>query len=336
MTFSVLSSLACESSQQQENKPIECSLSGVLSHRILFVVVGQPGATRMQTLVFKIKLLILSFSLTLLHAPHPYRHTVAVACDITVTLIDPFVDTNPSGMAVFGILIADFGEDMTIRVSPFGIDHHMYTLMCVFERTLARIGTNPLLSPIPATTYAHYYEPVMPTTYASWMILLIRFSNDSLTNSKKHNKNGLTASTSLATEGQASVTPHPELYTCDTILALPDDEEKQPIATKNSRARRGGLVVALAAEKNIVSIAAVSNIVNMILQPMVIVPFLDYATLGKIPRSNTAKPSTSDGAFAKMGSLKSISQPLTNGWTVIFVSVSSTSYLYPTTLRVGL
>jgi len=56
---------------------------------------------------------------------------------------------------------------------------------------------------------------------------------------------------------------------------------------------------------------------------MVIVPFLDYIILGKIPRSNTAKPGTSDGAFAKMGTLKSISQPLTNGWTVIFVSVSS-------------
>ena len=59
----------------------------------------------------------------------------------------------------------------------------------------------------------------------------------------------------------------------------------------------------------------------MILVPMVIVPFLDYQALGKIPRSNTAKPGTADGAFAEMGSLKSISQPRTQGWTVIFVSV---------------
>ena len=83
------------------------------------------------------KLLLLSFSLTLLHTPHPYRHTVAR--DTTVTLIDPLVDANPSGMAVFGILITDFGEDMTIeRVSPVGIDHHiLYTNVCSNARWLA-------------------------------------------------------------------------------------------------------------------------------------------------------------------------------------------------------
>ena len=62
----------------------------------------------------------------------------------------------------------------------------------------------------------------------------------------------------------------------------------------------------------------------MILVPMVIVPFLDYRALGKIPRSNTAKLGSADGTTAKMGSLESISQPLTKGWTVMFVSVSNT------------
>ena len=179
------------------------------------------------------------------------------------------------------------------------------------------------------------------------MFLLIRFSRDSLANSKKHNKDGSTASTnSKSGRSSASVTPHQELYTatvntCHTITALPRDDDSddaddtatvhvnetksvEPI--QQSRGRRKS-IVALATEYSIDSLAAVNNIVNMILAPMVIVPFLDYLTLGKIPRSNTAKPGTSDGAFAKMGSLKSISQPLTNGWTVIFVSVSSDTSL---------
>ena len=142
------------------------------------------------------------------------------------------------------------------------------------------------------------------------------------------------------------MTPHQELYTatintCHTITALPHDDDddgdetaaaregetkgetKSTELVQQPRGRRQSISISLATDYSIVSIAAVSNIVNMILAPMVIVPFLDYITLGKIPRSNTAKPGTSDGAFAKMGTLKSISQPLTNGWTVIFVSVSS-------------
>ena len=189
----------------------------------------------------------------------------------------------------------------------------------------------------------------MPTTYASWMFLLIRFSRDSLANSKKHNKDGSTASTnSKSGRSSASVTPHQELYTatvntCHTITALPHDDDdggdetatarqggttgdtkgetKSAEPVQQSRGRRKSIVT-LATEYSIDSLAAVSNIVNMILAPMVIVPFLDYLTLGKIPRSNTAKPGTADGDTAKMGSVKSISQPLTKGWTVIFVSVS--------------
>jgi len=172
------------------------------------------------------------------------------------------------------------------------------------------------------------------------MFLLIRFSRNSLTNTKRHNKNGSTASTnSKSGRSSASVTPHQELYTVTVNTCHDDDDDggDETAAARNDetkgetkstelvqqpRGRRRSISL-LATEYSIVSIAAVSNIVNMILAPMVIVPFLDYITLGKIPRSNTAKPGTSDGAFAKMGSLKSISQPLTNGWTVIFVSVSS-------------
>ena len=194
----------------------------------------------------------------------------------------------------------------------------------------------------------------MPISYASWMFLLIRFSRDSMTNSKKHNKNGLMTSTnSKSGRSSASVTPHQELYTatvntCHTITALPHDDDdggdetatarqggttgdtkgetksetKSAEPVQQSRGRRKSIAT-LATEYSIDSLAAVSNIVNMILAPMVIVPFLDYLTLGKIPRSNTAKPGTADGDTAKMGSVKSISQPLTKGWTVIFISVSS-------------
>ena len=181
-------------------------------------------------------------------------------------------------------------------------------------------------------------------SYSSLCLLLLRFSRDSLTNSKRHNKNGSTDSTnSKSGRSSASVTPHQELYTVtvntchddnedgvdETVAERNDetkDETKSTELVQHSRGRRQSIST-LATEYSIVSIAAVSNIVNMILAPMVIVPFLDYITLGKIPRSNTAKPGTSDGAFAKMGSLKSISQPLTNGWTVIFVSVSSDASL---------
>jgi hypothetical protein len=181
----------------------------------------------------------------------------------------------------------------------------------------------------------------MPLSYASWMFLLIRFSRDSLANFKRHNKNGSTASTnSKSGRSSASVTPQHELYTVTVNTCHDDDDDigDETAAARNGetkgeakstelvqqpRGRRQSISISLATDYSIVSIAAVSNIVNMILAPMVIVPFLDYITLGKIPRSNTAKPGTSDGAFAKMGTLKSISQPLTNGWTVIFVSVSS-------------
>ena len=143
--------------------------------------------------------------------------------------------------------------------------------------------------------------------------------------------------------------PHDELYTA-AVHDDDDGEEELPTSRKdawgetrsadpihNVTGRRGSIVT-LAAECSIDSIAAVSNIVNMILAPMVIVPFLDYLTLGKIPRSNTAKPGTSDGDTAKMGSVKSISQPRTKGWTVIFVSVrhgcaSRTLYTRPSTSR---
>ena len=175
-------------------------------------------------------------------------------------------------------------------------------------------------------------------SYSSWIFLLIRFSRDSLANSKRRNKNGSTDSTN-SSRSSASVTPHQELYTVTVNTCHDDDDDggdetaaaregetkgepKSTELVQQPRGRRQSIST-LATEYSIVSIAAVSNIVNMILAPMVIVPFLDYLTLGKIPRSNTAKPGTSDGAFAKMGSLKSISQPLTNGWTVIFVSVSS-------------
>ena len=173
------------------------------------------------------------------------------------------------------------------------------------------------------------------------MFLLIRFSRDSLANSKKHNKDGSTASTiSKSGRSSASVTPHQELYTatvntCHTIVALPHEDDsddaddtvtahegetKSAEPVQLSRGRRKSIVT-LATEYSIDSLAAVGNIVNMILAPMVIVPFFDYLKHGKIPRSNTAKPGTADGAFAKMGSLASISQPRTQGWTVIFVSV---------------
>jgi hypothetical protein len=94
--------------------------------------------------------------------------------------------------------------------------------------------------------------------------------------------------------------------------------------------RRNGML-RVRRDSNIDSIEAVNNIVSMILAPMVIVPFLDYCALGEIPRSNTAKPgssahdvcarTTSDSPTAKMGSRHSISQPVGDGWTVIFVSV---------------
>ena len=182
----------------------------------------------------------------------------------------------------------------------------------------------------------------MPVTYGSFSLLLLRFCRDSLITSKKHNKDGSTASTnSKSGRSGSSVSPHQELYTatvntCHTITALPhedDSDDADDTATahegetksaepvQQSRGRRKSIVT-LATEYSIDSLAAVSNIVNMILAPMVIVPFLDYLTLGKIPRSNTAKPGTADGDTAKMGSVKSISQPLTKGWTVIFVSVS--------------
>ena len=126
------------------------------------------------------------------------------------------------------------------------------------------------------------------------------------------------------------MTPHEEPYTATvntshTITALPHDdggETKSDPLAQHPRGRRGGITT-LAAEYTINSIAAVRNIVNMILAPMVVVPFLDYCALGKIPRSNTAKPGSTDGPTAKMGSQNSISQPLRDGWTVIFVSVSS-------------
>jgi hypothetical protein len=163
------------------------------------------------------------------------------------------------------------------------------------------------------------------------MFLLIRFSRNSLTNTKRHNKNGSTTSTN--SKSSASVTPHQELYTVTVNTCHDDDDdsgdetaaarEGETKGETKSETKSSFFISTLATDYSIVSIAAVSNIVNMILAPMVIVPFLDYQTLGKIPRSNTAKPGTSDGAFAKMGTLKSITQPLTNGWTVIFVSVSS-------------
>ena len=124
------------------------------------------------------------------------------------------------------------------------------------------------------------------------------------------------------------------------ITALPhddndDDDDATPQScsgeTKSAESsplwRRGGIATLatpsslhlFTATNN--SIAAVSNIVNMILAPMVIVPFFDYLEHGKIPRSSTAKPGSADGPTAKMGSLNSISQPLAKGWTVIFVSV---------------
>ena len=99
-------------------------------------------------------------------------------------------------------------------------------------------------------------------------------------------------------------------------------ETKSPEPLQHSRgdSRRSG-IESIRRESNIDSIAAVSDIISMILAPMVIVPFLDYCALGKIPRSNTAKPGSTDGPTAKMGSQNSISQPLGDGWTVIFVSV---------------
>ena len=115
-----------------------------------------------------------------------------------------------------------------------------------------------------------------------------------------------------------------------TTSSLPGEtKSKEPVKDERTRRRRvtAGSFFALSAEhsinSSIDSIAAVSNIVDMVLAPMVIVPFLDYLEHGTIPRSNTAKPGTSDGVTAKMGSRTSISQPLTKGWTVIFISVSS-------------
>jgi hypothetical protein len=174
-------------------------------------------------------------------------------------------------------------------------------------------------------------------TYASFSFLLIRFSHDTLVATKKRRLNSFVSSTRTSSRSSASVSPHqPDLYTaCEIItIANPNDndddddtddtnalkETKNAEMINRSTARRGS-IVNIAAECTFDSIAAINNIINMILVPMVIVPFLDYRTLGKIPRSNTAKPGTSDGAFAKMGSLKSISQPRTQGWTVIFVSV---------------
>ena len=143
---------------------------------------------------------------------------------------------------------------------------------------------------------------------------------------------------SANTAGDGTGTPHQKSYTATTtvnIIALPHDDDddnddgETPTArhaeTKSAEpttcGRRGAITID--------SIPAVSNIVNMILAPMVIVPFLDYLTLGKIPRSNTAKPGTVDGATAKMGSVESISQPLTNGWTVVFISVRRFVYVHP-------
>ena len=181
----------------------------------------------------------------------------------------------------------------------------------------------------------------MPVSYSSFCLLLLRFSCDSLITSKKinKNKNGFVSSTS-SRSNSASVAPL-ELHTADND----DDNSDEKTATahqgettketqgetksaENVSSRRGSLTT-LAADDSIDSIAAVGNIVNMILAPMVIVPFFDYLKHGKIPRSNTAKPGTADGAFAKMGSLKSISQPRTQGWTVIFVSVRSFVSMYP-------
>ena len=170
----------------------------------------------------------------------------------------------------------------------------------------------------------------MPVTYSSYCLLLLRFSRDSLKTSERRNKND---SRSNSGSG-ASVSPHSEICSVavdpnNTITALlGDDDDETPTTrlgeTKSAeptvRGRRRG-VTTLAAKYTIDSISAVSNIVNMILAPMVIVPFLDYLEHGKIPRSNTAKPGSADGPTAKMGSLNSISQPIAKGWTVIFVSV---------------
>ena len=186
-------------------------------------------------------------------------------------------------------------------------------------------------------TQSHYIlripvtnKPAFPVSYSSLSILLLRFSRDSLVKSKKR-KNGF-ASTSKS-RSSASVSPHPELYTvtvntCHTTTDDDDDNNATPQSrsgeTKSAEpralGRRGG-IANLAAEYSINSITAVSNIVNMILAPMVIVPFFDYLEHGKIPRSNTSKPGSADGPTAKMGSLNSISQPIAKGWTVIFVSV---------------
>ena len=40
--------------------------------------------------------------------PHP-SHALSIVTN-TVTVIDTFVEANPSGMAIFGILIAELGE----------------------------------------------------------------------------------------------------------------------------------------------------------------------------------------------------------------------------------
>ena len=112
------------------------------------------------------------------------------------------------------------------------------------------------------------------------------------------------------------------------------NSERRASADARFEGRRNGML-RVRRDSNIDSIEAVSNIVSMILAPMVIVPFLDYCALGKIPRSNTAKPGSSahdvcarttsfslgDSPTAKMGSRHSISQPVGDGWTVIFVSV---------------
>ena len=174
---------------------------------------------------------------------------------------------------------------------------------------------------------------------------------DQLSKETKHLKAQLSS-----TKSGSSVS-HQELYTaavntCHTIPALPrndDDNDDDNDATAlprqtgsfffdpetksaepvRQRSRRSGIDSvnggridsAVRRHSNVDSIAAVSDIISMILAPMVIVPFLDFCALGKIPRSNTAKPGGRDGPTAKMGSPNSISQPIGDGWTVIFVSV---------------
>ena len=178
------------------------------------------------------------------------------------------------------------------------------------------------------------------------MLLLLRFSFSSLTATKQRKIKTSASSTTVPVGAVGG-----NLYTIEDDMAANDrnrrysanvcnpmlegksfetksqDKSKRP----NSRRRQSTMVVLAQKRKNTIdSIEAVSNIVNMILVPMVIVPFLDYQTLGKIPRSNTAKPGSGDGATAKMGSPNSISQPHGEGWTVVFVSVSNDWVILPT------